>query len=873
MFEAKNYQKDTLDWLRLYLEEARYAGPQTAFETIRSKNLQTERTPYRPLPALENTPYICLRLPTGGGKTYLATRSIAVASQAYLEQDYSMVLWLVPTNTIRTQTLETLNNPLHPNYKVLAETFGDRFKVIDITDFNQIRPQDVQDKTIIVISTMQTLRVSSKEGRKVYAHHEDMEPHFVNIPANTPGLDRFEDTPQRGQIKFSFCNLLTLHRPLVIIDEAHNANSELSVEVMQRVQPACIIEFTATPADNSNILHAVTAMELKAEEMIKLPIVLTQHKTWEEAIQDSILTRQRLHDIARLERDFIHPIVLIQAEDKGHEITYDVIRQFLIEQQHIDPEKIAIATGTQRELDGINLLNPDNKVEFVITVEALKEGWDCPFAYVFCSVATVHSKKDVEQILGRVLRMPYARKRQHEELNKAYAHVSATSWPQAVNQMADRLVSMGFEEQEAEQVIQPRLPNLSIDNPIIPAPGLLPPFSLVLNTAPLLTYLTTDEVSRVVVKPIADGKVSFEVKGEVSAEFESRLIEAVAPDDRPALKRTISIYKQQTPRTPSQRGENLIIPQLCLWVDGAWELVEKDWYLDQSGWKLLNYPAELNEGEFNIQEEAENYLIDINGRRLTTRFLGTQNPLPLQNVDNGWTDIQLSRYLDSKLYQPDIRQEELIEWIRRCINYLMNQRHITLTTLTRARFLLEKAIREKIKVCRETAYNQGYQFALFSPDARIETNLTYSFKYDLNNYPAHWYYAGRYMFSKHYYSVIGELSDSGEEFDCAQAIDRCPEVKHWVRNLAQQPEFSFKLPLANGYFYPDFVCELIDGRKLVVEYKGAHLEEFEKEKKNIGELWQAKSQGKAIFVWAVKEDQKKRNVQQQLTDAIVQSPE
>jgi type III restriction enzyme len=76
---------------------------------------------------------------------------------------------------------------------------------------------------------------------------------------------------------------------------------------------------------------------------------------------------------------------------------------------------------------------------------------------VFCSVATVHSKKDVEQILGRVLRMPYATRRrepQFKDLNRAYAHVSRASWPNAVKQLHDRLVDMGFEENEANSFIE-----------------------------------------------------------------------------------------------------------------------------------------------------------------------------------------------------------------------------------------------------------------------------------------------------------------------------------------------------------------------------------------------------------------------------------
>ena len=176
--------------------------------------------------------------------------------------------------------------------------------------------------------------------------------------------------------------------------------------------------------------------------------------------------------------------------------------------------------------------------------------------------------------------------------------------------------------------------------------------------------------------------------------------------------------------------------------------------------------------------------------------------------------MQLARWLDSRLYQSDIRQEVLLEWLRRCLSFLIDRRDFTLTALLRARFLLEKALREKIKAYRQAAYERGYQHTMFKGGARVETSAVYTFAYDPNNYPAHWPYNGRYQFDKHYYSIVGELEYEGEEFECAQAIDRCYQVKHWVRNLAQQPYFSFHLPLANGNFYPDFVCELKDGRNL-----------------------------------------------------------
>lgn len=71
------------------------------------------------------------------------------------------------------------------------------------------------------------------------------------------------------------------------MDEAHNARTPLTFDTLQRVHPAVIIEFTATPntseTNGSNILYHVSAAELKAEEMIKLPIILTEHAHWQDA--------------------------------------------------------------------------------------------------------------------------------------------------------------------------------------------------------------------------------------------------------------------------------------------------------------------------------------------------------------------------------------------------------------------------------------------------------------------------------------------------------------------------------------------------------------------------------------------------------------
>ena len=572
--------------------------------------------------------------------------------------------------------------------------------MFDIADFVQITPADLQTHACVIVATMQTLRVSNTDGRKVYAHNEELEPHFSAVPANTAGMERFEDGDSKGQIKFSFRNLLALHRPLVIVDEAHNNTSALSYEVLQRVNAACVIEFTATPADDSNVLHNVSATELKAEDMIKLPIRLTEHKSWEDAVGDSILTRQRLQDVAAKDADYIRPIILFQAEEKGREVTKEILLQHLLEQHNIPREKIAVVTGDQKELDGINLFARDCPIDFVITVEALKEGWDCSFAYVFCSVATVNSKKDVEQILGRVLRMPYAKRRKEPDLNRAYAHVSRTSWPNAVKQLHDRLVEMGFEDSEADAFIE-KVPELGLTggatNPLFAA---APPPTVVDLTEDLSAFaLSPDEQAAVTIEKTEHGsRLIF--TGNVADATVARLAAAVkSADARASLegeaKRHKAVWKLHV--SPAQRGVPFRVPQLCFMFDGELALAEKDTFLDASGWSLLDYPAEISEADFRLTETGVQWEIDLSAAgQVTEKFVGEAEQYNLDLVDTGWTNNQLCRWLEGKTRQQDITQPVMLEFVRRALAYLIERRALPLTALVRWRFILAKALAQKI---------------------------------------------------------------------------------------------------------------------------------------------------------------------------------
>src|ERR1039458_4382591 len=331
--ELKQFQRNTLDALQRYLEESRIHCVELAFQ--RCAMPVDGRVPaYRKIKGLQRTPYVCLRVPTGGGKTILAAYSIKRAADAWLEVDFPLVLWLVPTNTIRSQTLDALTNTAHPYRQALDDAFGGKVAVFDIGKVEQIRPKDLAERVCVVVGTLATLGATEAPARGIYDQNENFEPYFSKLPPNVAGLETHDDGPQKGQIKFSFANVLHLNKPLVIMDEAHNARTKLTFEVLQRVSPACIVEFTATPdADEetgSNVLYRVSASELKAAEMIKLPIMLTEHTTWQQAVQGAVAARQKLADTAKKDGQLIRPLVLFQAENRDETVTVDVLGRQLV---------------------------------------------------------------------------------------------------------------------------------------------------------------------------------------------------------------------------------------------------------------------------------------------------------------------------------------------------------------------------------------------------------------------------------------------------------------------------------------------------------------------------------------------------------------
>jgi type III restriction enzyme len=464
MLQLKNYQEKALDTLRRYLRAcADLQDASMAFYKV-TEELWEQGLPYRAIKEpseLADIPYVCLRLPTGGGKTLLGCHAISVANKEYLKRENSLVLWLVPSNAIKDQTLNALRDREHAYRQALDSTLG-QVTVIDLSEALYLQQGTLMGSTVIIVATLQAFRVEDKDGRKVYEGAGALQHHFQNLPAEI--LDKL-DRDENGIVPYSLANVMRVNRPLVIVDEAHNARTELSFDTLARFQPSAVIEFTATPDSSrnpSNVLHSVSAAELKAESMIKLPIRLETQTNWQTLLSDAVAERVDLERRAETERrktdDYIRPIMLIQAQPRRHgkeTLTVDVIEKSLIEDHHIPENQIARATGEDRELDDVDLADERCKIRYVITVQALREGWDCPFAYILCSVAEQRSIGAVEQILGRILRLPGCKPREIGELNRAYAFVASPNFAEAAQNLVDALVENGFNRQEARDFIKP----------------------------------------------------------------------------------------------------------------------------------------------------------------------------------------------------------------------------------------------------------------------------------------------------------------------------------------------------------------------------------------------------------------------------------
>jgi type III restriction enzyme len=862
--KLKNYQQNSLKVLKNYFEKCRIVGHEEAFKQITSDgeiaarlvNLKNTYTAWKAIP---DTPRVCIKVPTGGGKTIIAAHAIKIVSQTWCDKEYPLVLWFVPSDTIRRQTAEALKNHRHPYREALNEQFEGKVQIFDLDEKFNIRHTDVAKNACIIVSTMQSFVKANTDKYNVYKDNENLESHFVKMPsAKYMGME-ICDAGVRP--KYSFSNLLYFHKPIMIVDEAHKVVTELSQETQQRINPAAIIEFTATPQPNNNTLYNVRAFELKEEEMIKLPIALVEHFRWEQAVDEAIARRAALEKDADNEKEYIRPILLFQAQSKDKDVTVEVLKNYLVETVGLPETQIKIATGEQKELDDIDLFNPDEPTRYIITVEALKEGWDCSFAYVLCSLSNIKSDTSVEQLLGRVMRMPYAKSRNTPSLNKAYAYVVSPHFGEAASALIEQLSKKGFDDDEALSSIQQETPV---------TPDLDPNWNTPFNAFTLKIKIDKNELPASI--DLDNKNTLFFTPKTTEADIKT-VCDKISLIEAASLQWKYNNFKRtETEKSPADNGEIFKIPRLMVELDRQLLFADPDVIFEHFDWDIGKYaPTKLEKSDFNINETpGKGFHIDIDGSRLTYSIAGKDQLLPyLADIDI-WQPINLVHWLDRNLKQDDIPQSQMVAWLCKVVDHLMETRKIAIPNLMITKFALLNKLHSIIAQARTKARTTSFE--LFQRTARKELDFDTGFEFKKGMYDMFFPYHGKFKFTKHFLgnnnipSIDG--GENGEEFQCAKTIDTEPQVEYWLRNIARHTA-SFRLPTSTDYFYPDFTAKLNDGRILVVEYKGEHIASNNdtKEKEAIGLIWEKESKGQGLFLLAVKSKDGK-TVEQQIKEKI-----
>ena len=410
-------------------------------------------------------PNVCLKIPTGGGKTLLAAASVGQVFSSYLNQHTGLVLWIVPNEAIYRQTLKTLTNRDHPYRQMLNTAGAGRVKILEKD--SPLTRLDIDSHLCVMLLMLQSAARKDEAQKKLKAfrdrgnvlgftpREDDIDAHW-QLLADVPNLDAYapwgasqaEARATKGSIvKSSLGNVLRLVRPMVVIDEGHHAYTENALRTLDGFNPCFMLELSATPRvsaakvnkagvslSGSNILVDVRGTDLDEAEMIKLPINVDMRgwSDWQSCLAASVERLQSLAlEAASLQAEtnrYIRPILLVQVERTGKDmrdsgyIHAEDAKAYLL-QLGFTEAQIAIKTSDKDELkspENIDLLSPACEVRAIITKQALQEGWDCPFAYVLCALAAGKEVRSMTQLMGRILRLPHVAKTGRAALDACY---------------------------------------------------------------------------------------------------------------------------------------------------------------------------------------------------------------------------------------------------------------------------------------------------------------------------------------------------------------------------------------------------------------------------------------------------------------------
>lgn len=832
--ELKAYQQDVINDLSLFLEHVQETkDTKEAFYDFWAKHPKTPLQPFSGT-AIEpyknnvpRVPHVCVKVPTAGGKTFIACNALKTIFDAFDYDKPKAVMWLVPSITILDQTIKNLKDPSHPYRQKINSHFGNKVEVFDKATLLQgsgFNATSVKEQLNIMVFSFDSLRAKNKEDRKVFQENGNLQS-FENL------LGKNADITLGEVIKYL--------NPVVVVDESHNAESDLSVDMLKEINPCFILDLTATPRNNSNIISFIDALELKKENMVKLPVIVYNHQDKTEVINSALQLQKRL-ELQALEEEkkggkYIRPIVLFQAQPRNADdnTTFEKLKEKLIELK-IPEEQIKIKTANLNELKNEDLMSKDCPVRYIITVNALKEGWDCPFAYILASLADKSSAVDVEQILGRVLRQPYVMKHNFPLLNLSYVLTASSKFLDTLDNIVKGLNKAGFSDKDYKLA----------DTTAVETPKQTDPLQQLTLTMP--TAETTDDIT----SDIDTSRIVLPSDSVTPSDSVSK-IENTALEQNQAFEKTVSeMETDSTIALPNaikelvktysikdifkEQAEQINLPQFFLKVPandlfGTREeetALEKENLLE--GFALSK--SDTNIAFDNITSELYKVDLDETKKEHTPTFVrldGTVKESILTYIlDPARKDSRVKnftkRIMDIIGNMYPIPDKEIEKYITRILEDFKDEQF---TDFANNEYTYTDKIKKKIKELSENFAEQKFKDFLDTDKVFIKQ----SFKLPKRISPGN----TSKDITKSLYEKEGNMN--GFEERVINEIGNMSNIAFWTRNIEKK---GFRI---NGFVnhYPDFIIQTKSGKTVVLETKGDHLDA--EQKIRLGGLWASKA--------------------------------
>jgi type III restriction enzyme len=843
--ELKPYQQEVINDLSLFLETIQetknVADAFTDFWTMHPK------TPLQPFPGkaiepyknnIPQVPHVCVKVPTAGGKTFIACNAIKTIFDAFHYDRKKAVVWLVPSITILDQTIKNLKNTNHPYREKINSHFGNKVEVYDkqaLLQGSSFNATSVQEQLSIFVLSFDSLRAKNKEDRKVYQENG-------NLQSFGAMLGNDED--------ISLMRVIQALNPVLIVDESHNAESDLSVEMLTNLNPCFILDLTATPRKNSNIISFVDAMALKKENMVKLPVIVYNHQDKTEVINSALQLQRKLEAQAKEEEKnggrYIRPIVLFQAQPKNasDNTTFEKLKEKLIELK-IPAEHIKIKTANINEIKDVDLTAKDCPVRYIITVNALKEGWDCPFAYILASLADKSSAVDVEQILGRVLRQPYVTKHHSALLNLCYVLTASSKFLDTLDNIVKGLNRAGFSSKDfkvaetvLEEVTSTPFDSAQGDNSVLNE----------LTQTPQLVFdeTKTSDVDDIDIARILD--LHSEMKEEVivsnieqtalkqEKEYEEKIlqIESTQSISLPSeLQSLVKTYKMK--EVFAELASQIQLPQFFIKKPSG-EIFSDDEHLLNEEDLLEGF--QLSKCDSNIAFDSvtsELYKVDLDETKsdYTPSFVkldgGVRDKLMEYILDPSRKESRAknltAQIMDVIGNMYPITEHEIKKYVLKLVEDFSDEQY---HDYLNHHYSYTKKIKDKIQSL--SAIYAEQQFRNFLDTDKIFMKPTYNFQREIA--PGN----TSKDITKSLYEKEAEMN--GFEERVINEIANLPNIAFWTRNISKK---QFKINAFQNH-YPDFIIHTKNNKTIVLETKGDDRDNSDSEAKiRLGKAWEHKS--------------------------------